>query len=134
MMDWTFDKFFEDSKMYKATPIKGVHCSATATDREQFMVWFKNTARDFKGQWLKSHTGLWDRYDGYIGDAFARELDTMNFSDIYKETYGQRPHLADWYYVHVIGFPTDEDVIRTFCETPIEDAVDCARRIREEIQ
>lgn len=129
--DWTYDMFLDDAMAYKATPIKGVHCSSDASYRKQFMVWFKNCARDFKDAWLKDHKFIYDRYDGYIGDAFAKRLSDMCFSDFYKDTYGQRPHLPAWFYVHAIGFPMNEDIARTFCATPVEDAVDDAKRNRE---
>ena len=98
-MDWTFDFFMNDVNRYNATPIKGVHCSSTASDREKFIVWFKNHARDFLEAWKQDGRRLYDRYYGWVGDAFMRELSDMCFSDFYKDTYGQRPHLAAWYYV-----------------------------------
>ena len=129
--DWTFDLFAEDAEKYQAKPMRGIHCSKNASDREKFMVWFKNCARDFKEAWLKSHDGcLYDRYDGWIGDAFAREFSDMCFSDFYKDTYYQRPHLPNWYYVQVTGLPTGEDVAYTFCSSPAEDAVYRAKVIR----
>jgi len=130
MNDWTYDLFVEDAEQYKATPRKGVYCRHDASDREQFMTWFKNCARDFEQEWLKTHEHRYDRWDGYIGDAFARELRQMCFSDIYKETYNQRPHLESWYYVHLVGFPMSEDVARTFCASPVEEAVEEAKQMR----
>ena len=132
MTDWTFDYFMEDSKLYNATPMRGVHCASNASEREMFMVWFKNAARDFSAEWKNSHDGkLYDRYDGYIGDRFAAELDNLNFSDYYKETYGQRPHLDRWFYVQAVGFPHGDDVIRTFCAQPVDDAIRSAKICRE---
>lgn len=130
-MDWTYDMFMEDAKAYKATPIKGVHCNGKAECRERFMTWFKNLARDFKAEWDEEHGGRqYDRYDGYIGDAFARELRRADFSDYYKDAYGQRPHLADWFYVQAVRFPMNEDTSRTFCAFPIEQAMADARAER----
>ena len=126
--DWTFDMFMEDMAKYKATPRKGVHVRRDASERESFAVWFKNAARDFEAEWFKTHKY---RFDGeWIGDAFARELDGMCFSDFYKDTYGQRPHLARWFYVHALGFQQTGDVARTFCAEPVEDAVESARETR----
>ena len=122
--DWTYDFFIEDSKLYKATPIKGVHCRKDASDREQFMVWLKNAARDFTAEWKQDHKGFYDRYDGWIGDAFAQTLCRGIFSDVYKDTYGQRPHLPIWFYVHLLGMPMQEDTARTFCASPVEDAME----------
>lgn len=65
-MDWTYDMFEEDAKLYNATPMKGVNCSSRASDREKFMTWFKNCVRDFKLEWNKEHDGLYDRYEGWI--------------------------------------------------------------------
>lgn len=131
-MDWTFDLFMEDAKLYSATPMRGVYCREGASERECFMVWLKNAARDFAENWKKEHDGkLYDRHDGYIGDSFARGFFEMSFSDYYKDTYGQRPHLNRWFYVHALGFHQSEDIIRTFCAYPVEDAIEEARMNRE---
>ena len=130
--DWTFDMFVEDANLYKATAQKGVHCRSNAEYREYFMVTLKNQVRDFLANWNKDHDGhLYDRYDGWAGDAFAKELRRSEFSDFYKEAYGQRPHLGMWFYVHVLGLPHSEDVGRTFCATPVEDATNMAKRVRD---
>ncbi len=132
-MDWTFDLFMEDAKLYSATPMKGVYCRKNASERERFMVWLKNAARDFAENWKKEHDGkLYDRYDGYIGDGFfAREFFEMGFSDYYKDIYGQRPHLDRWFYVQALGLDHSEDIIRTFCAYPVEDAIEEAKMNRE---
>ena len=129
--DWTFDRFVEDSKKYSATPIKGVYSSSDADYRESFMRWFKNEARDFEADWMKTHKSLYDRYDGWIGDAFAERLSDMCFSDIYKDAYNQRPHLPSWYYIHAVGLPMEEDTSRMFCASPVEDAVENAKMMRK---
>lgn len=128
--DWTYDLFNADAGLYKATPIKGVHCRKDADYREQFMVWLKNEVRDFKAEWAKECPYQYDTYRGWIGDAFARELWGLGFSDYYKDAYGQRPHLATWFYVHAVGLPMSEDVARTFCARPVEDAIENARQVR----
>lgn len=131
--DWTFDLFMEDATTYKETPIKGVHCRKDASYREEFMTWFKNAARDFRETWIKEHNDrLYDRYDGYIGDAFAKTLRDMCFSDFYKETYNQRPHLPVWFYIQALNLPTSEDTLRKFCATPVDDAIRLAKRNREQ--
>ena len=92
----------------------------------------KTFARDFEEKWLEEHEGhMYDRYDGWIGNAFARVLINWNFSDYYKDTYGQRPHLSMWYYVHALGFHHGDDIGRTFCAHPVEDAVRNAQYVRE---
>lgn len=133
--DWTYDMFIEDSKKYNATPIKGVRCRRDASSRERFMTWFKNLARDFRAEWENEGRKLYDKTYGYIGDAFARELYEADFSDYYKDTYGQRPHLSWWFYLRAIAnMPMDEDITRTFCATPMEDAIATAKRNREQLE
>ena len=128
--DWTYDQFMEDVKEYKAEDIN----SFVVTDetyRKYFMCWFKNAAETFKEEWLKKHEHMYDTYDGYIGDSFSRTLYSGWFSDFYKDAYGQRPHLPMWYYVHALGLPMQEDVSRTFCASPVKDAMDDAIAMRE---
>ena len=132
--DWTYDYFVEDAKKYKATCMRGVYPREHASDRERFMIWYQNAARDFYVEWMTDHEHHYDRYDGWIGDAFARRMCDYRagaeFSDLYKDTYGQRPHLPMWYYVHVLGMPMSEDTARTFCANPIQDAIEAARECR----
>ena len=130
--DWTYDMFLEDAKTYTALPLKGVHCRANASWRERFMRDLKTFARDFEEKWLEEHEGhRYDRYDGWIGDAFERALINWDFSDYYKDTYGQRPHLSMWYYVQAFGFQHGEDTSRTFCVNPVRDAIRDAQYVRE---
>ena len=129
--DWTYDLFVEDAGKYNATPRKGVHCNSNASERESFMVWFKNCARDFKAKWVAEGRTMYDRCHGWIGDAFARELGRTCFSDYYKDAYNQRPHLPAWYYVQATGLPHSEDTARTFCASPVKDAANMAKRVRE---
>lgn len=129
--DWTFDMFQEDAELYRATPMKGVYPSRNASRREKFMTWFKNLARDFKAEWLKENDGrLYNGYE-YIGDAFEQEIYNSCFSDFYKDTYNQRPHLPIWFYIQATELPHGEDTIRTFCAQPIRDAVENAKTNRE---
>ena len=133
-VDWTYDLFVDDSKLYKATARKGVYPRRDASYREYFMTMFKGYVRDFIKKWNAEHDGHWyDRYDGYIGDAFAREPMFSNgfFSDFYKDAYGQRPHLDIWFYIHLMGLPMSEDTARTFCAYPVEGAVDDAKSVRK---
>ena len=133
VQDWSFDLFAEDMAKYKGFP-KGVHCSDICSDRQKFIVWFKGLARDFRTEWSKEHKGDYDKYDGYIGDAFARILADACFSDYYKEVYNQRPHLSRWYYIHLLGLPMSEDTGRLFCANPIEDVKDSAKEYREYLE
>ena len=133
-IDWTYDKFVADCKKYNATPIKGVHPSRNASDEEFFIVWLKNLARDFRADFRAKNNGK--DYDGshYVGDYFKQELRDAYFSDYYKDTYGQRPHLDMWYYIYVLGLPTGSDIIHTFCSHPIENASENAKRVRETLE
>ena len=83
--------------------------------------------------WMLKYGKLYSREAGYAGDAFAAELQDWPFSDLYKDAYGQRPHLNMWYYVHALGLPMSEDVARTFCASPIEDAQRNAAYSREHL-
>lgn len=135
--DWTYDMFKEDADKYKATACKGVYPRKDADYREYFMVTFKGYIRDFVAKWDKTHNGRrYDDYEGWIGDAFAREDMFHNdyFSDFYKDAYGQRPHLSLWYYIHLMGLPMLEDTGRTFCASPVENAVDNAKWTREHFE
>lgn len=136
--DWTFDLFMEDVALYKATPIKGVHCRKDASDREAFMVWLKNAVRDFRiefeneyGNTCYNRNGSYIEHTHYIGDFFGRELRNYYFSDFYKDTYGQRPHLPIWFYVHALGLEMQDDVPMLFCSSPIEDAIESAKSYRK---
>ena len=95
------------------------------------MVWLKNIVRDFKAEWAKTHEHDYDSCDGYIGDSFKQVLIDADFSDYYKEVYGQRPHLNSWFYIQALGLPMQEDVSRKFCARPVEDAMESAKRYRE---
>ena len=135
--DWTFDLFCADCEQYKATPIKGVHVSRNASDREKFIVWLKNMVRDFRADFRAENDGkdiaLNYSYSAglvYVGDFFKRELWESGFSDYYKDVYGQRPHLDTWYYIYMLGLSTCEDTFRTFCAHPIENAIENAQRER----
>lgn len=129
--DWTYDLFMEDASLYSAKPIKGVHCASDASDRERFMTWFKNLARDFKAEWLERYGCEYSNHAGWMGDAFGYEACECLFSDYYKDTYGQRPHLDMWMYVKAVGFYTRKEGIATFCATPVEDAIERAKKVRE---
>lgn len=132
--DWTFDFFKQDSELYKATPRKGVYPRSDTPYREYFMVTLKGYVRDFVEKWDQEHEGRkYDRYDGWIGDAFARQpmFHDGFFSDFYKDAYGQRPHLSTWFYIHLLGLPMSEDTARTFCANPIDDAVENAKYTRK---
>lgn len=122
-MDYTYDLFVDDAKAYKATPIKGVYPNSQVSARERFMVYLKNTIRDFKNDNPVYLVKSYDSSMGYIGDAFAMMLDDINFSDMYKDAYGQRPHLDSWFYIHALDLPMSEDIARVFCAEPMKEAI-----------
>ena len=99
------------------------------------MVNLKNFVRDFSEEWHREHNTTHDYADyEWIGNAFARELGDWLFSDYYRDTYNQRPHLALWFYVTVLGLPHSEDVGRTFCSHPVEEHVEWAKELREKYE
>lgn len=131
-IDWTYDLFAEDAKLYSAKPIKGVHCRSNASDRERFMTWLKDLVRDFKQEWFEEfgEGKMYAPFAGYIGDAFGVKMMDENFSDYYKDVYGQRPHLDAWFYIHQLGLPTGQDTIRMFCNDPVAEAIKNAKAVR----
>lgn len=134
-IDWTYDLFVEDAKLYSAKPIKGVHCRSNASDRERFMTWLKDLVRDFKQGWFEVHGEgkMYAPFAGYIGDAFGVKMMDANFSDYYKDVYGQRPHLHIWFYINQLGLPTGQDTIRMFCNDPVAEAIKNAKANRLEV-
>lgn len=131
--DFTYDMFMEDAKLYKALPYNGVYAS-TDNYRKYFMRNFKKYAETFKAKWFATYGKCFDEYHHYIGDAFAEEELTDWFSDFYKDAYGQRPHLPAWFYLQALdGFPSDEDIYRKFCATPVQDAINNAKVVREKL-
>lgn len=122
-MDWTFDIYVEDVNKYGEENIDNI-----GNYNAYFIAHLKNSAKMFLIEWKEQHDGR--LFDGiYVGDAFAARISDW-FSDFYKDTYGQRPHLPMWYYIHLLGLPMQEDVSRTFCSSPIEDAIEMAKEVR----
>ena len=124
-MDWTFDEYVRDMKRYEIA------------DRDlgpyeaYFVSMIKDYAQKFRLKWQWKNDGKLFAHGEYVGDAFQEELIEAGFSDFYKDTYGQRPHLPMWYYVAVLGLPQREDTVRTFCADPLGDACREAERERE---
>lgn len=119
-MDWTYDKYLEAIKIY------GIEDNTNGEDYTAYFVsYMKRAAKKFLEKWKKEHNGkLYDH--GYVGDAFKETLMDW-FSDFYKDTFNQRPHLPWWFYIHPLGLPMSEDTARMFCADPMEDAADEAR-------
>ena len=129
MTDWTYDLFNADAEQY--TALESMK-QTWGCSRRDLMEYLKTAAQEFISDWMKSHKGLYDRADGYIGDAFGNEILSDGwFSDFYKDVYGQRPHLPIWFYVRVTGLPQQEDTIRLFCDDPIDRAVENAKWVRD---
>ena len=122
-MDWTFDLYLEDLKKYGMEDV-----NARDNYNAYFVSYIKREANKFLEQWKKEHDGkLYDH--GYVGDAFAKTFRDW-FSDFYKDTYNQRPHLPNWFYIHPLGLPMQEDTARLFCANPLEEAAEEAKRTR----
>ena len=129
-MDWTFDIFFSDVEAYK----NGTEFADNYTDveyRKEFIEYLADFINRRVDEWKSENDDrLYVNGKGYVGDYVIRKLNNSIFSDYYKEAYNQRPHLRTWYYVHVFGIPCGEDTARTFCASPIEDAVEYAENAR----
>ena len=126
-MDWTYDLYIEDLKTY------GIEDENSDNYNAYFVAKVKKYVAEFLAKWNEAHDGkLYVRHLGYAGDEFAKDMGEW-FSDFYKDTYNQRPHLPTWFYVHPLGLPTSEDTLRTFCASPVEDAVESAKYVREHL-
>ena len=123
-LDWTYDMYLDDVKKYSIEDKNSHNYNA------YFTAVLKESVEKYVSDWKATHNGhLYDLYDGYVGDGFVRDNADW-FSDFYKETYGQRPHLNMWFYVHPLNMPHGDDTARLFCATPIEDAVEAAKNAR----
>lgn len=125
--DWTYDLFIRDIERF------GDEDKSGGTDyNEGFVSYLKRNAKRFLDDWKKKHDGkLYD--GGYVGDAFAERILDW-FSDYYKDTYNQRPHLPMWFYVHPLGLPMEGDTARLFCASPMDDAMEMAKQNRENLK
>lgn len=132
-MDWTFDIFFSDVEAYK----NGRELTDNYTDvefRYSFIKYLDEVINKVVNKWKSENNDhLYVNGKGWVGDEVKRVLADSLFSDFYKDTYGQRPHLPSWFYIHPFGVPCGDDTVRTFCATPIEDAIDSAVEMRENI-
>ena len=135
--DWTYDLYLEDMRKYTALPIKGVRPKASASDREVFIRTLKMIARDFLTEWAKNWGGP-HRHNGidWPGGEFEWHLRELCFSDWYKDTYGQRPHLPAWYYIHPLGLNHGWDTVMAWdshgsLDTPLEKRAELAKEARE---
>ena len=127
-MDWTFDYFVNDINAY------GVEDKNSKNYNAYFVAMIKEIANEFKDKWNEENSGkASSRGNGWNGDAFNEWFDWSWFSDFYKDTYGQRPHLPKWYYTKMLGFCQTEDTFRTFCAEPIEDAIWYAQETRKQL-
>lgn len=124
--DWTYDLYIQDVKAY------GMEDKSNGQNYNAYFVsYLKRAADRFLNEWKKQHDGKF--YDhGYVGDAFASRIREW-FSDFYKDTYNQRPHLPMWFYVHPLGLPMQEDAARMFCAKPVESAARDALAVRENL-
>lgn len=124
--DWTYDLYLQDVKVY------GMEDKSNGEDyNAYFVAYIKRAADRFLAKWKEQHDGkLYDCIYGWVGDAFARSI-TDWFSDFYKDTYRQRPHLPMWFYVQPLGLPMSEDTARMFCANPVDEAAIEANHTRQ---
>lgn len=131
-IDWTLDIAWADADSVKAHPLRrGVHSSANMSDGRKFMQWLKTDAKFFAEDWRAEHDGHdYDRWDGYVGDAWLRHISMGGLSDYYKDTYGQRPHFDYEFFAMMCGLPTQgETTIRW--DRYDEHCREQAKRVRE---
>lgn len=125
-MDWTYDMYLDDVKKYNIEDKNSHNYNA------YFVAVLKESVEQYISDWKATHNNhLYDIYEGYVGENFVEDSWDW-FSDFYKDTYGQRPHLAPWFYVHALNLPHKEDTARLFCANPVENAVENAKYAREQ--
>ena len=95
--DWTFDRFMADCQTFKGLPIRGVHCRKGASAEEVFVANIKLICRE----WLEKNS---ERYYNTADALWYYLLNEVYFSDWYKDTYNQRPHLDGDLYLWALGF------------------------------
>ncbi len=148
--DWSFDLFLADCKKYKALPIKGVYCRQGASDNEVFI----STIKLICNEWLADHTEDYTvrginsngREYCYVETRdlckalWAYLRNDVYFSDWYKDTYNQRPHLNGDLYLYALGYTELIDRLtwlglsfRTMNDI-IEDYAKSAQRSREYLE
>ena len=136
--DWTFDKFFADCKEYDALPIKGVH-RPKASAEEAFVASVKLYIKEFieaNRERFSTPIGTLDKRP--LKEALSYFLDReLYFSDWYKDTYNQRPHLDVDLYLWALGFEEAVDTLPWVglsfrkMDDIAEDYADSAKRTRE---
>ncbi len=139
--DWSFDKFLADCKEYDALPIKGVR-RPKASAEEAFIASVKLHIKEFieaNRERFSTPIGTLDKRP--LNEALKRFLDReLYFSDWYKDTYNQRPHLDVDLYLWALGFEETVDSLpwvglsfRTM-DGIVEDYADHAKRTRERLE
>lgn len=129
--DWTFDLFVEDAKTFKALPIKGVHCRSNASSAERFISQLKFICNS----WIAENKGKCESWE--LERAFEYFFENeINFSDMYKDAYNQRPHLDPIYYMYALGYNEYINTLAyTFCSSSMKEKIashaEEAKRIRE---
>lgn len=124
--DWSFDKFFKACQSTKALPIKGVHPSRNASDEECFVAYLKRDFADYLADFAikYSYRNLEEVFKCYCRETC--------FSDWYKDTFDQRPHLDSSFYLYAMGYKEVGGI--RFCMSPfseeVEDAVASAEAYR----
>ena len=131
-VDWTLDIAWADADSVNALPMRrGVHSASNLTEGQKFMQWLKTNAKFFREDWRKKYGYDYDRYAGYVGDAWINSLDCI--SDWYKDVYNQRPHFRYEFFAMMCGLPTDADTVIRW-DRYDEFCRDEAKRHREELE
>lgn len=130
--DWSFDKFYKACQTTRPLPIKGVYPNKNASEEERFVIYLKTAFRDY----------LADAYANYdcryvsLRELFSRFASDYLFSDWYKDTFNQRPHLDADFYLYAMGYHDVRDSVAwTFCDShefseDVEEAVKSAEAYR----
>lgn len=131
--DWSYDKFYMACQKTKALPkVKGVHPSSNASAEECFIAYLK---RDFA--LYKADIELnYDCRFVSLEEIFRRFANEWLFSDFYKDTFNQRPHLDASFYLYAMGYENVGGL--RFCMPPfsqdVEDAIWSARAYRTHLE
>ena len=116
--DWSYDLFFKACETTKALPIKGVYPSRNASDEKRFVAFLKSDFKDYKENLEREY----DTTYLSLEDVFERFCREYNFSDWYKDTFNQRPHLDASFYLYAMGYENVGGL--RFCMSPFADDVE----------
>ena len=121
--DWTFDIFAADMEAVKALPLpKGVRPAKNLTEGQKF------------AQYVKTYFKFADFGEHRCVDYnMSQLLRDMNFSDWYKDVYGQRPHFDAYLVGALCGVHGAKYGIASFCSHPVDNAKRHSAWVREQL-